>query len=154
MAETIICRRGEPKDHADITRFQVAMALETENLRLDPETCSQGVRAVFDRPHLGQYFVCVKAARVVGSLLIIPEWSDWRNGMVWWIHSVFVTPEERGSGIFRTLYDHVRSLVEQDPGLRGLRLYVDKTNLSAQKVYTKIGMSDEHYLLYEWMKTF
>jgi RimJ/RimL family protein N-acetyltransferase len=148
------CRNADLRDHETIARFQIAMALETESLKLDPAICSKGVRAVFDDPRKGRYFVCEKDGKTIASLLIIPEWSDWRNGEVWWIHSVYCTPEERGTGAFRALYDHVKSHVQGDENLRGLRLYVDKTNVSAQKVYRKIGMTDEHYSLFEWMKTF
>jgi GNAT superfamily N-acetyltransferase len=148
------CRKASDADAGTITRFQIAMALETEKLRLDPATCALGVRAVFDDPRKGAYYACEKDGEVIASLLILPEWSDWRNGEVWWIHSVYVLPEHRGSGAFRALYEHVRSLVAADDRLRGLRLYVDKSNLSAQKVYKKIGMTDEHYSLFEWMKTF
>lgn len=148
----LTCRAAVPADHGTITSFQLAMALETEKLKLDPAACALGVRGVFEEPHRGRYFVCEKDGSVVGSLLIIPEWSDWRNGTVWWIHSVYVAPMERSRGVYSVLYQHLKKLVEADPSLRGLRLYVDKTNLHAQKVYRKLGMSDEHYQLYEWMK--
>jgi GNAT superfamily N-acetyltransferase len=148
------CRKAAQPDQPVITRFQLEMALETERLRLDAATCARGVQAVLDDPGKGAYFVCERAGRVIASLLIVPEWSDWRCGHVWWIHSVYVIPEERGTGAFRRLYEHVRSLVQAEESLRGLRLYVDKTNVSAQNVYRKLGMTDEHYALFEWMKTF
>jgi GNAT superfamily N-acetyltransferase len=85
---------------------------------------------------------------------LIPEWSDWRNGEVWWIHSVFIEPAYRGKGVFSKFYAYVKALVETDPKVRGLRLYVDKTNKSAQAIYGKLGMNGEHYNMFEWMKTF
>jgi ribosomal protein S18 acetylase RimI-like enzyme len=41
-----------------------------------------------------------------------------------------------------------------DENIQGIRLYVDKTNIHAQKVYKSIGMIDEHYHMFEWMKIF
>ena len=35
---------------------------------------------------------------------------------------------------------------------KGLRLYVDKTNLTAKQVYRALEMTDEHYQLFEWLK--
>src|SRR5262245_49502789 len=128
MTHDIIYRQAKPTDHAAITRFQIAMAFETEGLNLDPKTCAQGVRAVFDDPRKGQYFVAEQADLVIGSLLLIDEWSDWRNGKVWWIHSVYVEPVHRGSGVFRGLYGKVQELARSDESIRGLRLYVDKRN--------------------------
>lgn len=69
-----------------------------------------------------------------------------------WIHSVYVQPEFRKNGVYKALYAHLKQMVAESHDLRGLRLYVDKTNLSAQKVYESLGMSGEHYHLFEWMK--
>ncbi len=90
--------------------------------------------------------------KVVGVLLAIPEWSDWRNGTVLWIHSLYIIPQARRQGVFKKLYLNLKKQVEQAPELMGLRLYVDKRNKSAQEVYEKLGMSKEHYDLYEWLK--
>lgn len=145
-------RKAQPQDAAQIVRFQVAMALETEDLKLDVSTCTAGVEALFQHPHHGQYYVCESAKKVVGCLLIIPEWSDWRNGTVWWIHSVYVTPQARGLGVFSRFYEYIKGIVDDTPQLRGLRLYVDKRNTHAQGIYRKLGMSNQHYELYEWLK--
>jgi len=134
-----------------ITQFQIRMALETESLKLDPSTVLKGVTAVFDDPSKGKYWIAEKAGEVVGCLLTVPEWSDWRNGTVLWIHSVYIREEFRNQGIFRKLYAHLTQMVKETPDLRGLRLYVDKSNVSAQRVYEKLGMSGEHYHLFEWL---
>ena len=145
-------RPGLLFDIHTIADFQVRMAFETENMKLDPPTVEKGVTAVFDDPAKGKYWLAEVNGQVVGSLLTIPEWSDWRNGTVLWIHSVYVPPEFRKMGIYKKLYSHLKTMVETSPDLRGLRLYVDKTNAPAQKVYEALGMSGEHYHLFEWMK--
>jgi ribosomal protein S18 acetylase RimI-like enzyme len=138
-----------------IADFQVKMAFETENgLKLDPSIVSKGVAAVIDDPSKGKYWLAEIQGEVVGCLLTVPEWSDWRNGTVLWIHSVFVKPEFRKIGVFRALYYHLKEMVKASPDLRGLRLYVDKSNLQAQKVYEALGMNQDHYHLFEWMRTF
>jgi GNAT superfamily N-acetyltransferase len=136
-----------------IADFQFRMAKETENLELDPPTVNQGVSAVFDDPSKGKYWVAELDGKVIGCLLTVPEWSDWRNGTVLWIHSVYVVPEYRQHGIFKQLYSHLKQMVLESTELRGLRLYVDKSNLRAQKVYQSLEMSSEHYHLFEWLKT-
>ena len=147
-------RDAEIEDASAIVDFQVAMARETEGLNLDAATCLKGVRGVFEQPSRGRYFVAEKEGAIIASLLICYEWSDWRNGTVWWIHSVYVRPEFRRDGVFSGLYSHVKALTERDDSIRGLRLYVDKRNEAAKKVYLRLGMTDEHYSLFEWMKTF
>jgi GNAT superfamily N-acetyltransferase len=147
-------RQATPDDVSDIVDFQLAMALETEELELDREVCSRGVNAVFDDPSRGRYFLAESEGTVVASLMITYEWSDWRNGNVWWIQSVYVRPSFRQQGVYAGLYAHVQSLVEADDGVRGIRLYVDRRNVSAQTVYTRLGMNGEHYQVFEWMKTF
>ena len=145
-------RPGLLFDIQTIADFQVKMAFETENMKLDPPTVIKGVTAVLDDPSKGKYWLAELNGVVVGSLLTIPEWSDWRNGTVLWIHSVYVPPEHRKLGIFKKLYTHLKTMVETSPELRGLRLYVDKTNVPAQNFYEALGMNGEHYHLFEWMK--
>ena len=128
------------------------MALETEDLRLDPPTVAAGVRAVFDDPTRGRYLLAEIDAEVVASLLTIPEWSDWRNGTVLWIHSLYVRPEFRRGGVYRAMHEHLRRRVETDDSLKGLRLYVETDNAAAISAYESLGMDGEHYRLYEWLQ--
>jgi GNAT superfamily N-acetyltransferase len=145
-------REATPADVPAIIDFQIAMARETEELDLDRAILTRGVNALFAEPSLGRYYVAEESGRVVGSLMITYEWSDWRNGMVWWIQSVYVVPELRRQGVYAGLYAHVRKIVEPDPAIRGIRLYVDNRNASAQLVYARLGMEGEHYRVFEWMK--
>jgi ribosomal protein S18 acetylase RimI-like enzyme len=148
----ISIRPGLLFDIETISDFQIRMAFETETLKLDHATVIKGVSAVFDDPSKGKYWIAESDGHVVGCLLTIPEWSDWRNGTVLWIHSVYVLEKFRQLGIFKKLYLHLKEMVEESSDLRGLRLYVDKSNLKAQRVYESLGMSGEHYHLFEWLK--
>jgi len=148
----IIIREAQKKEDANfIAQFQVEMAKETENLDLDPAKTIKGVCHIFEHPDEGRYWVSLYKGEVIGCLLTLYEWSDWRQGKVLWVHSVFVKKPFRGQGVFKKLYQNIKEKVENDPGLLGIRLYVDKTNHQAQKVYKALGMSDEHYSLFEWM---
>jgi len=150
-----ISYRGATRhDAARIVEFQQAMARETEELELDLPTVTRGVDAVFDDASRGRYFVAERAGEVIGSLMITPEWSDWRNGMVWWIQSVYVVPDCRRQRVYAGLYEHVKALVAADDSVRGIRLYVDRRNERAQTVYERLGMNGEHYKVFEWMKEF
>jgi GNAT superfamily N-acetyltransferase len=145
-------RSARASDAATIIDFQLAMAWETEQLKLEQSTCDAGVRAVIADPALGRYFVAERAGIVVGSLLITYEWSDWRNGQIWWLQSVYVRPESRGRGVFRELYRHVHQIVDRDDSIRGLRLYVERQNESAQQVYRRLGMDGDRYQVFESLK--
>lgn len=127
-----------------------AMALDTEQLRLDTTVLRRGVRAVLSGEAPGRYWVAERDGRVVGQLLITYEWSDWRNRQVWWIQSVHVDPDARRLGVFRALYAHVRAEA-QAAGAGGVRLYVDETNTRAQAVYAALGMNGGHYRVFEDM---
>jgi GNAT superfamily N-acetyltransferase len=145
-------RKANESDKNAIVEFQLAMAKETEDFVLDREKCSLGVAEVFKNPEIGQYYIAERSGKQIGSLLILSEWSDWRNGLVLWIHSVYVQPSERGKGVFSKFYDYIKAIAVDSPRIRGLRLYVDKRNTHAQSVYRKLGMTNEHYELYEWLK--
>src|SRR5438132_14424365 len=126
-------------DAATIVDFQLAMARETEEVALDRDVVTRGVAAVFDDRSRGRYFVAEKERGVVASLLITYEWSDWRNGVVWWIQSVYVRPEMRKQRIYAGLYEHVKRIASADRSARGIRLYVDRRNTLAQDVYRRVG---------------
>lgn len=128
----------------------LALAEETERVRLDMNTLRQGIRALLESRAPGRYWVAELDGRVVGQLLITFEWSDWRNRMVWWIQSVYVAPDSRGHGVFRTLYDAARREARA-AGAGGLRLYVDTTNHRAQAIYSALGMNGDHYRVFEDM---
>ncbi|MFN0085661.1 MAG: N-acetyltransferase family protein [Blastocatellia bacterium] len=147
-----IYRKAAPADAPAILEFQIAMARETEELDLDREICAAGVQAVFDDPSRGEYYVGEAEGRVICSLLLTYEWSDWRNGVIWWIQSVYVAPEARGAGAYKGLYRHIQDAAAADDGVRGIRLYVDRRNAGAQRVYARLGMNGEHYQVFEWMK--
>lgn len=136
-----------------IAIFQQKMAKETESLSLDKATVLKGVARVFTDPSLGQYYIALDGSKIVGSLLITYEWSDWRNKMVYWIQSVYVLSAYRRKGVFRKMYTHIRDIVISDPHLAGIRLYVDYSNTNAIKVYQQLGMIGSHYQTFEWMKS-
>jgi GNAT superfamily N-acetyltransferase len=147
-------REARVSDVSAIVDFQIAMARETEELDLDRDVCMRGVHAVFEDASRGRYFLAESDGAVIASLMITYEWSDWRNGNVWWIQSVYVVPNFRQQRVYAGLYEHVKALVNADDSLRGIRLYVDRRNVRAQEVYTRLGMNGEHYQVFEWMKTF
>ena len=139
---------GTYNDIEAITGFQIAMALESEGTVLDSENVLNGVTAVMKDESKGTYIVARTEDRPVASLMITREWSDWNNGWYWWIQSVYVMPEYRGQGIFRTMYTKVIEMAKEQ-NIAQVRLYVDRYNTNAQKVYQKLGMEECHYLMYE-----
>ena len=148
-SSSIAVGRAATEDVAAIAQFNIAMAAETEDLDLDPQTVHAGVAAVVSDDRRGFYLVARSDGKTVGSLMITYEWSDWRNGNLWWIQSVYVVPSARKQGIFRLLYDNVISLAKQSGDAAGVRLYVEKDNRGAQEVYRKLGMSETAYRVFE-----
>ncbi len=147
----IMIRKATPDDAAVIIDFQQKMAWETEQMTLVPEIIFKGVNSVFDNPSRGQYWIALDDGQIVASLLITYEWSDWRNSNVWWFQSVYVLPEFRRTGIFRSMYQHIKNEAGKE-GIPGLRLYVETNNTRAQNTYEVLGMNSRHYKMYEWMK--
>lgn len=145
-------RAARADDIPAIVQFQLAMARETEQLSLDLQVCTEGVQAVLDHPERGLYYVSEIDRNVVGSLLITYEWSDWRNGVVWWIQSVYVLPHFRRRGVYKGLYSFIQALARSEDNVRAIRLYVDKRNIAAHRVYELLGMNGDHYQVFEWLK--
>jgi GNAT superfamily N-acetyltransferase len=149
-ASDLIVRTANPTDAETIIDFHARMARETEGLSLDPAVLSAGVRAALVDPGKAIYFVAESGGRVVGQLMITHEWSDWRNGDIWWVQSVYVHADHRRRGIFRALYAHARREAEA-AGAVGIRLYVEQDNSIAQQCYARLGMGLSHYRVMEEM---
>jgi ribosomal protein S18 acetylase RimI-like enzyme len=132
-----------------IVAFNAAMAEETESRTLDMDVLRRGVAAVLTDPSKGRYLVADQGSKIIGQLMITYEWSDWRNGTFWWIQSVYVMPEYRRRGIYRALHEYVMRLARQEPEVCGIRLYVDRHNVTARKTYESLGMRYSHYDLFE-----
>ena len=146
---TFTIREAQPEDAAVIADYNAAMAQETEGKSLDPACVGPGVNALFEDASHGRYWVAEDGGKVVGQLMVTYEWSDWRNGRIWWIQSVYVHPDWRRKGIFSALYRNVESLASAAPGVIGLRLYVENNNTHAQQTYTALGMEKPGYIVME-----
>jgi GNAT superfamily N-acetyltransferase len=142
-------RNATVADLEFIAGANLALAQETEGQALDRALLVPGVLAVFEDPSLGRYYLAEVDGRPVGQLLTTYEWSDWRNGVFLWIQSVYVLPEYRGSGAFKSLFGHLAELARADSRICGIRLYVDRGNEQAQKVYGRLGMHRSNYGIME-----
>lgn len=151
MEETHV-RPATPADAESIIEFQVRLAAESEGLELERETVTRGVRTVFGEPAKGQYWVAERGEQIVGSMLLTPEWSDWRAATVLWVHSLYVVPEARRQGVFRRMEAAVRQMVRDSPDLAGIRMIIDKGNRVSQQTAQALGYTCEHYDTYEWLK--
>ena len=148
----ISVRRGAEKDIAAIAAFQVAMALETESLELMLPVVIEGVRNIISNPQTGYYLIAEHKGETAGCMMVLYEWSDWRNGYVVWLHSVYIDPRKRRLGVFRYMFEEMKREVEGNNSIFGIRLYVDNRNTGAINVYRNLGMDDGHYRLFEWLK--
>jgi GNAT superfamily N-acetyltransferase len=142
-------RRATPADAATIVEFNCRLAEESEAKTLDREVLAQGVAAALADPHKGPYYLACEGDEVLGQMQITFEFSDWRNGWLWWIQGVYVRPDARRCGVFRALYEHVHQAARQDPEAVGLRLYVERENHKAQQTYLNLGMTWTSYQVME-----
>lgn len=144
-------REATLADAATIAANNSKMAMETEGRSLAPDVAGPGVAALLKDPQMGRYWVAEAEGQTVGQLMVTYEWSDWRNGMLWWIQSVYVDPGYRRRGVFSALYRHVESLASAESRVCGIRLYVEKENRRAQQTYAALGMTNPNYVVMESM---
>ena len=144
-------RDARPEDGHTLAAFNALMAEETEGKTLDPDLIGPGVQGLLEDETRGRYWVAEIAGEIIGQIMVTYEWSDWRNGNIWWIQSVYVPREWRRKGVFTALYRHVESIAAAEPGVIGLRLYVEEQNTRAQQTYEALGMTRPSYLVMESM---
>jgi GNAT superfamily N-acetyltransferase len=149
VADNLIIRPARLDDVETLVGFSAAMASETEGRSLDRERLRRGTQAVFDSPDRGFYLVAEAAGQVVGQLLITYEWSDWRNGVFWWIQSVYVEPAWRRRGVYRRMHEYILEQAQACKDVCGVRLYVEGDNRDAQTAYQRIGMTPTSYRVFE-----
>jgi len=149
MNSTITIREATEADAAIISQYNINMAWETEGKKLNKKKITAGVKSLFNKPEYGFYMVAETEGEIVASLMITFEWSDWRDGLFWWIQSVYVISDHRRKGIYRAMYNAVLKLAINHPDVCGCRLYVENENINAQKTYEALGMSETHYTMYE-----
>jgi GNAT superfamily N-acetyltransferase len=144
-----LVRGATLEDVPALVEGNARLAAETEDKRLDPAVLAQGIRTLLENPHRGRYFVACRGAEVVGQLMITPEWSDWRNGEIWWLQSVYVWPEFRRQGVYRALHAAMVAAARQQGNVVALRLYVVPGNTAARRTYESQGLRDAGYIVYE-----
>jgi ribosomal protein S18 acetylase RimI-like enzyme len=132
-----------------IADFNVGLAQESEALSLDAARVRSGVEAMLKDPTKGVYYVAEVDGAVAAQLMITYEWSDWRNGNIWWIQSVYVNPEHRRAGLFRALFNHLQNLCQSRKDVCSLRLYVHADNTRAVQSYERLGMTRTRYEIFE-----
>ena len=146
-------RLARPEDAATIASFSAAMALETEGRRLDLDRLYEGTIALLESPDRGFFMVAeleqTDDRQLLGQLMITYEWSDWRNGVFWWIQSVYVDPAWRRRSVFRRMHETVMATAKTSPNVCGVRLYVEESNSTAQVVYRKVGLTPSSYAIFE-----
>ena len=142
---TFTIRDATPADASIIADYNNRLAEETEARSLDPDLIGPGVAAFLADPTKGRYWLAVIDDKIIGQIAVTYEWSDWRNGMMWWIESVYVHVDYRRQGVYTCLYRHVESQAKSDPEVIGIRLYVEKENERAQSTYAHLGMNMTSY---------
>jgi ribosomal protein S18 acetylase RimI-like enzyme len=149
----MIIRQATINDAAAIADFNIKMAKETEDIDLITDVIKAGVRNMIENPVMGFYLVAEEDDIIQASLMVTNEWSDWRNGLFWWIQSVFIQPQFRRMGLYSKLYKKVKTLAQDRGNVVGFRLYVEHENITAQKTYRSLGMEKTNYQLFEEMKS-
>ena len=153
LPNQLIIRAANLDDVESIITFSAAMALETENRHLDVARLREGTLSLLNTASYGFFLVAEirdgEQRRLIGQLMITYEWSDWRNGVFWWIQSVYVDPAWRRRGVFRRIHEAVVSQAKADVKVCGLRLYVEQDNHTAEAVYQRVGLKRSVYKVYE-----
>jgi len=148
MAPDILVRKADESDISTLIEYNRALADETENISLETGVLQLGIEKALDLKDC-HYFVAELDGKIVGQTMITSEWSDWRNGVMWWMQSVYVHPDYRKRGVFQSIFKYIETLAANDPEVKALRLYVMQDNHTGQSAYRNLGMKNSGYVVYE-----
>lgn len=142
-------RRAGGGDVEGLVARNVALAAESEGRDLEPATVEVGVRTILADPARGAYWVAEVGGAVRGQCLVTEEWSDWTGGRYWWLQSVYVDAGWRGRGVFGALWNAIGAAAADAGDVASIRLYVERDNRPARRVYESLGMRETGYRVYE-----
>ena len=145
----VTVRDAHMSDAEQIAQYNRLLALESEGKVLDMPTLTAGVRRGLSHPELCRYFIAMAEGRPVGTTMVTYELTDWRDGVLWWLQSVYVEPEFRRHGVFRAIYAFIEGVARHHGEVRGIRLYVHRENQRAMRTYESVGMNKADYEVYE-----
>ena len=148
MVQNIFVREAKGSDISILINYNRALAYETENITLDENILRLGIRKALELKDC-HYFVAELNGKIVGQSMITSEWSDWRNGVMWWMQSVYVDPSHRQRGVFQSILKYIEALVEKRQEVKGLRLYVKQDNKVGISAYESLGIKNSGYVIHE-----
>ena len=146
MPASYSIRNAEARDIDTIVSFTLREGREAENYAADQDAVRRGVAAAFEADPPARYWVAESNGDVVASISAVREWSNFRGGYYWWIQSLFIAPEQRGTGLLDRLIDHVAAAARVDDALE-LRLYAHTSNARALRAYRRYGFYEAPYVL-------
>ena len=148
MLQNIFVREANGSDIPTLIKYNRALAYETENIVLNENILRLGIEKALELKDC-HYFVADLNGEIVGQSMITPEWSDWRNGVMWWMQSVYVDPSHRQRGVFQSILEYIEALVEKRQDVKGLRLYVKQDNKVGISAYESLGIKNSGYVIHE-----
>ena len=148
MVTDIFVREAEQSDVSTLIEYNLSLADETESISLDKNILRLGIEKALELNDC-RYLVAELDDKIVGQTMLTSEWSDWRNGVIWWMQSVYVNPGYRKRGVFQSILKYIENLAEKTPEVKALRLYVMDDNQIARRAYQNLGIKNSSYLVYE-----
>lgn len=146
---TFLCRPATATDVDMIANFNAELVRETEHREIDRDTLRRGAHRGLELFPEVRYFIAEFEGKPVGQIMLTREWSDWRDGWLLWLQSVYVREEHRRKGVFRELLQYCLQSTYDSNDIAGLRLYVENDNAAAQDVYRRTQFSDAGYRVME-----
>jgi len=140
-------RRATHDDLDVLVDFALHEAKETEGCDADPRRLRLGVKSGLEGSAPATYWMAESQnAKPVGEISVVTEWSNFRGGYYWWVQSLFIVPEHRGTGLVDLLLDFVAAESRAADAL-DLRLYVLQSNHRAIASYRRCGFEVAPYTI-------
>ena len=147
MGTTITAREAMPGDFNAL--FQLYVDSGSGKLGSKRELLTRGLRELLILTDLGFIVVAETEDAIVGMLRVAYEWSPYRNCTFWWVENVYVVPEWRRNGVYRTMHKLIHDAAKADKAVCGIRLYADEDNCGARKTYKSVKMTGRMVKLFE-----
>jgi Acetyltransferases len=141
-----------PRDEADVLTSLRAF-YEEEKLVFDPQAVPKAIRALLERPELGQIFLLKASGEGAryGHLVVTWGFSLEFRGRFVLLDEIYLAPAARGQGWGKRCIQFVETWA-RERGAAAVRLEVNHANKHAKAFYERMGFGDDRRdLMTRWL---
>ena len=72
----------------DFNAIEPLLKINCKRMKLTASKCAMAAKRIIEEPDFGLFVVAKKGTKIVGYVFFTYEWSDWRDGVMYWLQGL------------------------------------------------------------------